>query len=74
MRLGGVIVLMRWGALQMWGPTVRSVEVLRWTLLLGVALRVVWGVVRSSPRKRREALVLRRITLVWGVVDRGGGR
>ena len=58
------------------GPTVRGVEVLRWTLLLGVALRVVWGVVGSAPGEGREAvlLLLRGITLVRGVVHWGRGR
>ena len=55
------------------GPTIRGVEVLRWTLLLGVALRVVWGVVGSAPREGREAVLLRGITLVRGVVHWGCG-
>jgi len=75
LRLRGVIVLVRWGTLKVRGPTVRGVEVLRWTLLLWVALRVVWGVVGSSPREWGEAVLLRGITLVRGVVHWGrGGR
>ena len=75
LRLRGVIVLVRWGSLKMRGPTVRGVEVLRWTLLLGVALRVVWGVVGSAPGEGREAvLLLGGITLVRGVVHWGRGR
>ena len=74
MRLRGVIVLVRWGPLKMRCPTVRCMEVLRWTLLLGVALRVVWGVVGSSPREWGEAVLLRGVTLVRGVVHWGCGR
>ena len=74
LRLRGIIVLVRWGSLKMRGPTVRGVEVLRWTLLLGVALRVVWGVVGRAPGEGREAvLLLRGITLVRGVVHWGCG-
>ena len=76
MRLRGVIVLVRWGPLKMRCPTVRCMEVLRWTLLLGVAMRVVWRVVGSAPRKGRETvllLLLRGITLVRGVVHWGCG-
>ena len=74
LRLRGVIVLVRWGTLKVRGPTVRGVEVLRWTLLLGVALRVVWGVVGSSPREWGEAVLLWGITLVRGVVHWSCGR
>ena len=74
MRLRGVIVLVRWGPLKMRCPTVRCMEVLRWTLLLRMALRVVWGMVGSSPREGGEAVLLWRVTLVRGGVHRGCGR
>ena len=73
LRLRRVIVLVRWGSLKMRGPTIRGVEVLRWTLLLRVALRVVWGVVGSAPGEGREAVLLRGVTLVRGVVHWGCG-